>query len=471
MHPAEITDLLRGDVTTDKRWPPEPVAESWERIREHRRYYRNDPDELFSHRPELHVRDDARATADRQAEFTPAGLGREISKLSAALLFSEAPRLSVDGEVEQSALDALAESNDLPSTLHDGADAVASEGVAGLRVLVDDDVLEGRPLISVEAGDSIIWSERYGHTEGGVLVVARKSEQTVWRLLEEHGKGYVRRRLYRGTETRLGEAAGLSSGPAEWRDLRDEVRTGLSRPTLVKWSNLPGDDSDLRGIEAMLDSLDDATTLGRKKARASAPLVFVNRRLAEENGDADLGGAIFLDDSVSPIEKPEQLASVVQGSMQAADHQTYLSGLREQAISAAGYSLASWGLGEGGRADSGRALRLRQSRTLLTLAAKSRQAEGAIGEILSIALEMITGGVNEVSVELGDGMPSDPLELAQELDTLSDAGLISKEEAAKRLHPEFTEEQVAAEVAAIGSADRRSSLERALNSGIGDLGD
>ena len=171
------------------------------------------------------------------------------------------------------------------------------------------------------------------------MIVAKKRDGVLWRLLEEHGKGYVRRRLYKGTESRLGQSVALSSGPPEFADLKDDTRTGLSRPTLIKWSNLPGDDSDLRGVEAMLDALDDATTLGRKKARASAPLVFVNRRLSDEQGDTDLGGAIFLDDAMSPIEKPEQLASVVQGSMQAADHQTYLSGLREQAITAAGYSI------------------------------------------------------------------------------------------------------------------------------------
>jgi hypothetical protein len=290
-------------------------------------------------------------------------------------------------------------------------------------------------------------SERYGRTEGGVLIVARERQNSTYRLLEEHGKGYVRRRLYKGSVSRLGHAVGLGAGPPEFRELRDEVRTGLSRPTLVKWANLPGDDSDLRGIEAMLDALDDATTLGRKKARASSPLMFVNRKLANEQGDADLGGAIFLDSSMNPVETPANMAEVVQPAMQAADHQTYLQGLREQAISAAGYSLASWGLGEGGRADSGRALKLRQSRTLLTLAAKSRQAEGAISEAVSIALELVIGSEVEVSVELGDGLPVDSVEQAQELDTLASAGLISKQEAIRRLHPEWDEAQVEEEIA------------------------
>ncbi len=458
MHPNEIQDLLRGDPG-DKRWPPESEAARWERVKEHRRYYRNHGPEIFANRPELHVREDPKATAERQAEFTPAGLGREIAKLSAALLFSEQPKVAVEGEIEQAALDVITASNDLPSTLHDGADNVASEGVVGLRVLVDDDVLEGRPLVTVESADTIIWSERYGRTEGGVLIVARERQNSTYRLLEHHDKGVVRRRLYRGTQTRLGQAVGLSTGPPEFRELRDEVRTGLSRPTLVKWANLPGDDSDLRGIEAMLDALDDATTLGRKKARASAPLMFVNRKLANEQGDADLGGAIFLDSSMNPVETPANMAEVVQPAMQAADHQTYLQGLREQAISAAGYSLASWGLGEGGRADSGRALKLRQSRTLLTLAAKSRQAEGAISEAVSIALEMVLGTEVEVSVELGDGMPVDTTEQATEISTLYGAGLLSERSALRRLYPEWSAGEIEEEIANLVYA--RDSAEQA----------
>lgn len=467
MHPNEIADLLAGDTLSDTRWPPDTVSEKWDKVADYRRRYENDAGELFANRPELHVAEDPQATADKAATFTPVGLARDLARFSAQLLFTEAPKLTADGELEQSALDALAESNDLPSFLHAAADNVAVEGSGGLRIIQDDDVNDGRPILSYEPADRVLWSVRYGRfVEGGVVVVERKHEGAVYRLLEEHGAGYIRRRLYKGSEARLGTPVGLSSGPAQFRDLRDEVRTNISRPTLIRWQNVPGGHSDIAGLEALLDELDEGETIGREKLEASKALKFANRRLADDAGNVDLSGVIFLDSNMNPVEQPSNLAEIVQPSMQADDHVTYLNHVRELAVTMAGYSLASWGLDHGGSADSGKALKLRQSRTLLTRAGKERQAVGAISEALSVALELVLGANVPVSVELSDGMPTDPLETAQELETLSREGLISKQEAIRRLHPDWTEDEVETEAAAIGTADRRSSLERALNGGF-----
>jgi hypothetical protein len=92
-------------------------------------------------------------------------------------------------------------------------------------------------------------------------------------------------------------------------------------------------------------------------------------------------------------------------------------------------------------------LKLRQSRTLLTLAAKSRQAEGAISEALSIALEMVLGAELEVSAELGDGLPVDTTEQATEISTLYGAGLLSEQSALRRLYPEWSAGEIEEEIA------------------------
>jgi hypothetical protein len=438
---------MASNVTSDKRWPPESAAARFEKIRDYRRRYTADAGELFSYRTDLHIREDPRATADKAATFTPVPLARDLARYSAQLLFSESPKVTVEGDVEQAALDALSESNALPAFLHDAADNIASEGSGGLRVIQDDDVNQGRPILSYEPADTLLWRTHYGRfTEGGVVVLTRERDGAVYRLLEDHSPGLITRLLYKGSLSRLGQSVGLSSLP-EFRDLRDQVRTGLSRPTLIRWDNVPGGASDQAGIEALLDELDTGESIGREKLEASKALKFVNRRLADEQGGVDLSGVILLDTNMNPVETPASLAEIVQPSMQADDHVTYLNHVRELAVTMAGYSLASWGLDHGGSADSGKALKLRQSRTLLTRAGKERMAVGAIGEALSVALEMVTGGVNTVSVELGDGLPVDTLEQAQELDTLAGAGLISKAEAVKRLHPEWDEAQVEEEIA------------------------
>ena len=57
-----------------------------------------------------------------------------------------------------------------------------------------------------------------------------------------------------------------------------------------------------------------------------------------------------------------------------------------------GYSKASYGRDEGGSADSGKALRLRQARTLLKKAGKDRMASEAIRNALAVALAWEDGG-------------------------------------------------------------------------------
>jgi hypothetical protein len=149
--------------------------------------------------------------------------------------------------------------------------------------------------------------------------------------------------------------------------------------------------------------------------------------------------------------------------MQAADHIAYLDHVRDSVLHSAGYSLASWGRDHGGSADSGKALRLRQSRTLYTRAGKEHMARGAISEALSVAVEMDTGMLVEVDVQLGDGMPVDPLETAREIATLESAGMISKREGVRRLHPDWTEEQVEEEAAAVAESGRMSTLTELMN--------
>ena len=357
--------------------------------------------------------------------------------------------------------------------LSDAGDNVAAEGSGALRLLRDDHISRQFPLLTYEPADRVIWATAHGRfNTGGVVVVEREGEGGVrWRLLEYHGPGEVRRALFKGGISRLGERVGLDSGPLEFRELRDQVRTGVDKPTLIKWENVPGGHSDITGLDSLLNAADDAETIGRKKARASKPLTFVHRKLADKTGNADLDQAIIVGDGgMSPVESPDELARTVQGKMEADDHRVYADHLREMAVTLAGYSLASWGFGDGGRADSGRALKLRQVRTLLTRSGKERMAREAISEAAGIALAMM---LNRPAVEplkpeiaFGDGSPVDKTEQAAELSALRDAGLISTRQALRELYPSWDENRVEAELAEIKAEDPgRDPIRELLNNG------
>jgi len=476
MHTSEVERLLTGAGSNPGQpWPPKSEAANWETVRERRRRYDNDAGELFPYRVDLHVPDDAAATQARQRDYTPVPLARDIARFSSQLLFSDPVTLTIEGDVEQKALDAWSLFNRLDQFLADAGDNIASEGSGALRIIRDDVVSGAYPLLVFEPADRVVWATRHGRfTSGGVVVVEREDAENPsgvrWRLLEYHEPGKVRRALYKGGITRLGNRVGLQEGPPEFRELKDEVSTGVDKPSLIPWLNVPGGHSDISGLNSLLDAADDAETIGRKKARASKPLTFVHRKLADKSGNADLDGAILVGEgSVSPVEAPEELARVVQGKMEAEDHRVYTDHLREMAVSLAGYSLASWGFGDGGRADSGRALKLRQMRTIITTSGKTRMARDAISEACGVALGMMLGRpVDQVKPEIkfGSGFPVDRTEQAEELANLRDAGLVSTRQALRELHPEWPEDRIEAEMVEISTEAARPNPVRDLLRGV-----
>src|SRR5918995_3004077 len=490
MHESELRAILRGEGRGDRRWPPGKAERvRWQQVAEFRRRVENDAQELFRWRIDLHAAANeggAQATHTRSKLFAPIPLARDLARFSSSLLFSEEPKIKLDEEMvaEQERLDAWLEENRVPELLLDAGDSVASEGSGGLRVVWDDHLSSEFPVITFHPEDSVLWSTRHGrYTMGGVVAVSVEEEHNsgiVWRLLESHSPGLIERVLFKGGADRLGKQHPLAAGPPEFRELRPQSRTGVDRPTLVRWENVPGGESDLSGLLPLLDALDEAATVGRVKMRASQPITYLRRfstRDLTSLGGLPMHNLIAIDDWPGrylgserpgvPVESPfpvENLLQTVQPGLEAAEHRAYVEHLRELAVTMAGYSLASWGLDREGRADSGTALKLRQVRTLLTRSGKERMARQAIAEACAIALGMMLGRSDVEPllphVALSDGMPKDGLQDAEELLRLRNAEAISTEEIVRRLHPDWDEEKIAEELAKIQSAARPEPAER-----------
>jgi hypothetical protein len=156
----------------------------------------------------------------------------------------------------------------------------------------------------------------------------------------------------------------------------------------------------------------------------------------------------------------------------AADHIDYVDHIRAMIVQHAGYSSATWGIGEEGRTDSGTALQLRQARTLLTRAGKERMATDTIARALGAALAWYDrDGADGVKVKeyipdiaLGIGLPSDPKEKAEELSTRKTAGIVSLRQAVREQHPDWSEDQVDEEVDLIeGDTALPPMIEAAIN--------
>jgi hypothetical protein len=388
--PAEVHYIVAGEHK-DLAWPPRQLSETWAKVAEFRAFVRGDSNVLLAGRRDL------QGPEPHDSTFTPVPLAAEIARFSAALLFGEPVQYEA-ARGTRPALDYLYDAARVDELLVGAAEAVAAEGFGALRVSLDDAVPGGVALDHVPA-DAVIFRDRFGRfVEGGVCCFTHEDRDgTRWRLLESHETGSVRRVLFKGTSPRLGNRVPLSSGPERWRALKPRVETGLlDAPTLVKWSNLPGDASDLDGLLPLLDELNVAETVLRQKASLSRPVLAALENLPEEGGGLSWwkGFRFSLDDLTVPGLDPSKYVQVLQAELQAGEHVAYIRHLRSTILESAGYSAASWGGaddGTGGRADSGRALALRQVRTDHARRQKVRLAQRAVSEALGVALALYLG--------------------------------------------------------------------------------
>jgi hypothetical protein len=467
-----IQDTLRGFMETfqevtfgSPNWPPASVKERWEKIEEFKRYQENDRAKLLPYATVF-----SRSLEGRDL-FTPVGLAQEVCRLSADLLFSAQPVIT--HETETDLLERITDASaPLLSSLVDIAEKVAAEGRGGLRVVRDSDISD-EPIITHVCEDQIIWNERHGHyVLGGTVVVEKKPDpkgQEVVRLLEQHSKGKIERALFRGTNQNLGQKIPLASHP-DFKDLPDMEITRLDVPTLIRWDNVSGGRSDLQGQIPLLDKINEEYSRGIDKSRKSTPTTFAARELADEGGNIDLWGIILtgVGNMTSSLgEDPAKTVETVQPDFKSAEIIAWLDFLIDSALLFMGYSKASYGRDAGGSADSGKALRLRQSRTLLKKAGKDRNAIEAISEALGVAMAWSAGKstVEDFGpdIKLGDGLPRDETEEAAEAVQWTNSGAISLEELIRMRRPDWDQEQIDEEIDRIENGPQpQSSLTKRI---------
>lgn len=450
-----VLDKLRKSFETEETWPPSEVRDHWAEIESYRRRYRNNRQDMIQANPNI-------ATNNSRVEiYMPVPWPRELCRFSAALLFSTTPR--VTSTPDRDLLARIEQVNDLGSFAVRGGVSVAREGRVGIRVIKDPAIDAKIPLLALVPEDNILWDIRHGSFyAGGTVIISRKPEpgsKVLFRLFEEHTTGLVRRFLYRGTDGTLGKRVALSQFP-EFAGLPEEEATGLDRPTLIPWENVPGAESDLLGLGSILDGLNEAESLLLGRARKSQPQTFVDRSLLDETGKLDLEGYHIVGGSRmrAPIgTNGMDLIKTVDPKVELVQHIAYNNHLTQLMVTCAGYAPLTWGI-EGQtasiqRAVSGYAMKLSQLRTLLNRSQKEHMALEALGWGLATALAMAdgSGSVSErlPSIQLGDGLPDDALDGAQQVQFLRQAVAASTETLVQIVHPTWSQNEIDEEVARI----------------------
>jgi hypothetical protein len=454
-----ILERLQRRIHGFPSWPPPDIAGHWEKVQGYRRRFDAQRDELVMYAIDLN------RTANGRSIFTPAPLARELGQFSSAMLFSSEPAITFEDDADL--LDEVMGGNAIMARAIAAAARIAIEGRGAWRVHLDESVSDV-PQIHYVPEDQVIWEERHGDIViGGGVVIERRptpGRDLVYRLVEEHEVGKITRTLYQGAETRLGDVVALDT-VAEFAGLDEVLDTDLDAPTLFRWNNKPGGESDLAGLEALLDRYDEGWSLLVDKMRKSVPVSFADASLFDDKGQVDLSGVIPIrrgNLARAMGDEPSRWAETVQPDLQAEAHIAVLNRLREEIFADAGYSLASYGLDVAGTADSGTALRLKQARTIQTKNAKEWEATEALKNALACAMCWHDKGTAvkdyRPEIKLADAMPRDEREIAQTVTQYHAAEAISLEEMIRARRPDWDDEAVEEEAERIRGEKPQSTV-------------
>lgn len=408
----------------------------------------------------------------------------EIAAVSADLLFSESPRIRIPEADSggmfrtQERLEEIIERGGVIQRIHEGAEACSAMGGVFLKVNWDANQYSF-PILSIVQADNAIPEFQWGFLKAVTfwreLTNDGYDENVVYRHIERHeivnGKAYIFNALYRGTPTDLGKRLDLADHP-DTAHLKgfESINTQLDtlpvryvpniRPNR-RFRNHPiGHNlgiSDYSGAEGAMDSLDETWTSWIRDIQLGKGRIIVNQQWLsrdEITGEFKFDGEqeVFTTLNMDPVSSKGVGFTVAQFDIRMEQHRQTALELLDRIITNAGYSPQTFGLRIEGRAESGTALNIRERRTTTTQGKKAVYWKKALEDILEIMLKVdaihLKSGVEPArpNVEIKDTFQSDIMAVSTVVDMISRAEAASIETKVRMIHPDWTEEQVQAEV-------------------------
>lgn len=476
------------------RWPPESWAQVFRAYDEWGAWFSGDPDRLatfygeeqaFTQRTQWWKfwarQRPGKEGAPRSQMHVP--LASDIAATSASILFAEAPLVSVPeahGDTEnpeavaaEERLIEIFEQSNLHATLLEAAETAAALGGIFVRVAWDREVAN-YPFLSPVDVDAALPEFRWGQLTA--VTFWRVLERTdngskVLRHLERYEPGLILHGLYRGTTQNLGDQIDLKEHTAT-ENLEPSI--GLPDRTLAvryipnnrpnrRFRNMMGSAlgaSDFAGAEGMLDALDECWTNWMRDIRLGRARLLIPEEYLEKAGDKlkfDIDQEVFVPLNIAPGDNPNQGIQENQFTIRFEEHSRTAQELIERITATAGYSPQTFGLRIEGRAESGTALRIRERKTLSTQQKKRRYWEQPLADLLEIALlvdGLFLGNKTPVMrprVDLADSIQPDPKDIAETIAVLHNAQSASVEVRVRMAHPDWSEDELAAEVERLNS--------------------
>jgi hypothetical protein len=408
----------------------------------------------------------------------------DIAATSSSLLFSKPPTFRSQDTAAQEYLDALIDDG-THATLLEGAELCSALGGVVLRVVWDTDVAD-HPWLDVVPADAAVPEFRYGRLVAVTFwQIIEDTGPTVVRHLEKHvpGQNVILHGLYEGTQDELGRpvpsdfpetariAPLLTDGNAislagQPKDSSTVAYVPNMRPNRI-WRGLgpqatPLGRSDYSGVEPLMDALDETYSSWIRDIRLGRARLIVPREYIEDAGRGK--GALFeaerevftpLKFLVNNTSGPAAAQIVAnQFNIRWQEHAATAKELIERIISQAGYSSQTFGL-TGDIAATATEVQARDRKSLTTRAKKINYWRPALADITYglMSVEATVFGRDlaliRPTIDFPDVVIPDELSVAQIIAALRGVETMSVQVAVKKVHPDWTSDQVAAEVARI----------------------
>ncbi|MFF0293162.1 phage portal protein [Kitasatospora sp. NPDC004614] len=393
----------------------------------------------------------------------------DVARKSAALLFSEPPRLTVSDTALQDRLDEL--TGDRAARLLLEA-AEVSAALGGVYLLTAWDAEIGpRPLLTHVHADCALPEFRYGHMVAVTFwQELDRSGATVLRRLERHERGRIEHGLYLGTPDNLGRAVPLTEHPSTAAVVDSlgpsgAIETGIQQLTAAYMPNIgpnrtfrgsPLGRSDLQGpARDLCDALDETWSSWLRDIRLARARLIVPKGYLRDRGPG-MGAGFDEDQEIwSSLDIPPTEAgagiTMAQFAIRVEEHKNTADALVRQIVEAGGYSASTFGL-DGGPAATATEVEARGHDSMVTRKTKTRYAAPALADITEAMLQLdrslgfSTLTPERPAITFGPAVAEDPASTAQTLSLLAQAQAVSTETKVRRIHPDWDAEAVAAEV-------------------------
>lgn len=409
----------------------------------------------------------------------------DIASMSSNLLFSEPPVITMSKDNTSDVIKSFIEENSLNSFLLESGELAAALSGVFLKLNFEKRLTD-LPILTMINPEFSFPSFLYGRLWEVLFyreVRIEKEGTVIYRLFENRsrindGKDLqIEYKLYKGTGTKVGKVVDLNSIPeTENLNLADIVINKIDGLGVIYVPNMrpnklqPGSSlgiNDYSSVISMMDSLDLAFSSWVRDIELGMGQLFIDEELTTRHdnitGETSVMGKFskfqkcFVNinlsnykmgsDSIDPIK-------AIQFEMRTEEHMRSCEYFFSQIVNQSGYSPSSFGINaDGGFAQSGTALRIRDRKSMLTRDKKAEYWKTAIKQLL-IQAQTFYNSVNSkfnniddtLSVELGDSIIIDAREQSETLRNLDQARAISTEMRVKMLHPDWDEEKVNQEV-------------------------